>query len=339
MTENTTNTKRTALHIIIAEILGVILSSLTRKVSFMFINNMYQQGMHQYDKLISDISNSFSIVLVLAVYLLTGYIMTKDKRKSIIFASTLSFSSSIVGIVYFFISSIYNCIDTTDAYIYLPDSDIFFTIISIIEIPFVILAAFFFYTALEGNNKKISGSLITSEMTLSRAKKRYIGYSVIGGIAIGIILSIPSAVLLLLKIESDIAYSTIIGLTEWFTSILILAFMYLAGYRAYKSHVDAIAFSACSALIAKISSLFFFLYSVFVDVLSTKLTELRTSPIGDSFYYYLDMVVSVDYINSIISFVVCLLLAIVLFKYFFSDAKINLFTEQELVTSETETEE
>lgn len=200
--------------------------------------------------------------VTLTLFFLMGKKLTDDKRKAIIFMSSIYFGSKIVNALTEFLSCGVEAAITLG---YLkPDMLALSSVaISIIEIPFAVIAAYYAFTAFEGLNSKFTGeSLDSSKMPLSRARMRYCAYELIGGIVIGMLSTLPAFIISFFAMEgvyannSDAFIVIATQFTAAFGSLAGLVIIYIAGYRPFRSRTDAMAFVACSGLSAKISNIF-----------------------------------------------------------------------------------
>lgn len=328
MEEKIINKKKIAIFASVAIIISYIFSALSN-VTVLYLMADYMES------LTSELRQVFESCLGLAVNLLTlsaflilGHILTKDKRKTFIFAGSMYFGKRVVAIASSLITSILNVLMRAGK-LYSGTYAQSISIINIAFIPVIILVAYTFYTALTGVNGKISGSLDTTELTLSRARKRYLCYVLTGAVIAGVITSAPSLLYVYVGHETSSFLSTLAPafteLTSWLSSVISLALLFLAGYKAYKSLTDGIAFGVCSGVAGGISGIF---TGIMIIPLRLGINYLTTALQSDVNPTYMTLISVGMGAFSIIAAVVGFAVELIMLKYFFPPMKVTLFTEQ-----------
>lgn len=338
MNENTTNKRKVGIFTAVSLLISYGAGILANIISTAFpADSGAVENLAMYS-LTNDILSYIVSVITLAVFLIMGYILTKDKKKTIIFAGALCFGRNAVSILSSLISDIFELV-TAHGSASASDVANLQSVINIILCPLVILIAYFVYTAFEGINSKLSQhSLEKSEMTLSRARKRYLAYSIIGGIAIG---AVSSGITYLIHyfamnnynpedgyISLDLTITA--SAISWLSNSALLVLTYVAGYKPFKNHVDAMAFigvdGLASIIVGVFSRLIHIIYSYIVNTVF-----IGTDKIG----YTYSLVSSIYATTSgLLVAVATYLIALYLFKYFFAQAKISLFSEAVEISEE-----
>lgn len=338
MNENTTNKRKVGIFTAVSLLISYGAGILANIISAAFpADSGAIENLAMYN-LINDIPSYIASVITLAVFLIMGYILTKDKKKTVIFAGALCFGRNAVSILNSLIVRIAKIViayDSASAY----DIADLQPVINIALSPLVIFAAYFAYTCFEGINTKLSGqSLENSQMTLSRARKRYLAYSIIGGIAIG---AVSSGINYLINYfamydfnpaEDVISFDFTISASaiSWLSNSALIVLTYIAGYKPFKNHVDAMAFigvdGLASIIVGLFSRLIHIIYSYIVNTVF-----IGTDNIG----YTYSLVSSIYATTSgLLVTVATYLIALYLFKYFFAQAKISLFSEAVEISEE-----
>lgn len=338
MNENTTDKRKvgifTAVSLLISYGAGILANIISAAFS---ADSGAIENLAMYN-LINDIPSYIASLITLAVFLIMGYILTKDKKKTIIFAAALCFGRNAVSILSSLISNISKLVI---AHVSASASNVadLQSVIHIILCPLVILIAYFAYTAFEGLNTKLSGqSLESSEMTLSRARKRYLAYSIIGGVAISAVASGINYLINYFAMNNynpsdnynSFDFTITASAISWLSSSALLILLYVAGYKPFKKHVDAMAFVGVDGLTSMIVGVFSrLMYIIYNYVVNT--VFIGTDSIG----YTYSLVSSIYAIASgLLVTVATYLVALYMFKYFFSEAKISLFSEAVEISEE-----
>lgn len=271
-------------------------------------------------------------VVMLSLFFMLGKKLTKDNRKAVLFMGAIYFGAEIVNIftVYLTVAR-----DLLPALGYFTETTVLIltSVIPVITIPLTALAANFAFTAFEGLHPKLSGNrLDNSQMSLSRAKSRYVGYELIGGFVVGLISSIPLFIAGFLMADNftsdnnETLLENIVLISGTFAGTMSFAVMYLAGYKPYKNHIDGIAFIACSNLGGNIGIIFTnILYFIQNNIFPTSSTELIEEANG------LEAIGSLASSTAFsgISVFIPLVITVFIMKYFFSNTRITLFSETE----------
>ena len=328
MEEKLINKKRIAIFASVAIIISYIFTALSN-VTISYLLADYTESMtSEFRQLFESCSGLAVNLLTLSAFLILGHILTKDKRKTFIFAGSMYFGKQAVAIISSLIIAILKILMYAGK-LYSSNYAQGILITNIVFIPAIILVAYTFYTALEGINGKISGSLDTTELTLSRARKRYLCYALIGAVITGVITSAPSLVYVYMGHETSFFLSTLTTalteLTSWLGSVISLALLFLAGYKAYKSLTDGIAFGVCSGVAGGISGIF---TGIMIIPLRLGINYLTTALQSDVNPTYMTLISVGMGAFSIIAAVVGFAVELIMLKYFFPSMKVALFSEQ-----------
>lgn len=258
MEENMTYQKRTKIFLSVAVIVYTLLYFLLS----MLTENIDYKNPTLSSELMLRLPSIAVTVITLTMFFLMGKKLTDDKRKAMIFMASIYFGSNVVNAV----TKFFSCgVEAAITLSYLKPDALASSavVIELIEIPFTVIAAYYAFTAFEGLNSKLGGeSLEQSQMPLSRARIRYFAYELIGGIAISIFSTVPTLLISFFAMESIYTndnYSFIVIATQVasvFTVSADLVLIYIAGYRPFRSRIDAMAFVACSGLSGEISRIF-----------------------------------------------------------------------------------
>lgn len=328
MEEKIINKRKIAIFASVAIIISYIFTALSNvTISYLLAdygNSMTKELLQLFESCTGIADN----LLTLSAFLILGHILTKDKRKTFIFAGSMYFGKRVVAIASSLITSTLKVLMHAGK-LYSGTYAQSISIISIAFIPVIILVAYTFYTALTGVNGKISGSLDTTELTLSRARKRYLCYILIGAVITGVITSTPSLVYVYMGHETSSFLSTLTTalteLTSWLSSVISLALLFLAGYKAYKSLTDGVAFGVNSGIASGISSIF---TGVLIVPLRFGINYLTTALQTDVNPTYMALISVGMGAFSVISVVIAYAIDLIMLKYFFPPMKVTLFTEQ-----------
>ena len=330
MEENNIISKRKiAIFSTVAIIISYIFSTLSN-VTISYLLADYTESMtSEFRQLFESCSGLAVNLLTLAAFLILGHILTKDKRKTFIFAGSMYFGKQAVAIISSLIIAILKILMYAGK-LYSSNYAQGILITNIVFIPAIILVAYTFYTALEGINGKISGSLDTTELTLSRARKRYLCYILIGAVITGVITSAPSLLYVYMGHETSSFLSTLTTalteLTSWLGSVISLALLFLAGYKPYKSRIDGMAFIACSGLSGEVSRILTNLLLI-PQMLSLNSLTSGAYEIEAELGSVLIRAGSTG-ILSILTVVISIGISLFMLKYFFPPIKVTLFSEQ-----------
>lgn len=271
-------------------------------------------------------------VITLTLFFLMGKKLTDDKRKALIFMGSIYFGSRVVNAVTVFFSCGLDALLTLGHLkpnLILPLN----TAIEIIEIPFVITAAYYAFTAFEGLNSKFTGeSLNQSKMPLGRARTRYFVYELIGNTLIGTLSTLPTFLLGFFAMNSlytnnSETFAVILTQIASAFSPAVLLFIYIAGYKPYKSRIDGMAFIACAGLSGEVSRIFTNLLLI-PQMLSLNNLISGAHEIEAELGSVLIRAGSTG-ILSILTLVISIGTSLFMLKYFFSETKITLFSETE----------
>lgn len=271
-------------------------------------------------------------VLILVMSFLLGKKLTGDKRKAVVFMATVYFGRSVVGAVTAFVTCAFDVLNTL-GHISPGAFSALSAAVSIIEIPFAVIAAYYAFAAFEGLSPQFYGrSLADSQLTLSRARLRYFAYELIGGLIIGIITSLPTMLISLLTLQefNDVSTLTVIATkaASAFSGLAGLLLVYVAGYRACKSSVDAMAFVACMALSGAIGGIF---TNLVVIPQNLMLNSFVTGGIeGGLKASDVLMTTAATGATVIVALITSIVIPLIMMKYFFSQARITLFSEESI---------
>lgn len=258
MKENMTYQKQTKIFISAAVIVHTLFYSLLS----MLTENIDYKNPTLSSELMLRLPSIAVTITTLTLFFFMGKKLTDDKRKAMIFMGSVYFGNNVVNALTEFFSCGAEAAITLG---YLKPDVLAFSaaVIELIEIPFAVIAAYYAFTAFEGLNSTLGGeTLEQSQMPLSRARTRYFAYELIGGIAIGIFSTLPTFLISFFAMESiytNNADSFIVITTQVasvFTVLANLVLIYIAGYRPFRSRIDAMAFVACSGLSSEISGIF-----------------------------------------------------------------------------------
>ena len=114
-------------------------------------------------------------------------------------------------------------------------------------------------------------------------------------------------------------------LTSWLGSVISLALLFLAGYKAYKSLTDGIAFGVCSGVAGGISGIF---TGIMIIPLRLGINYLTTALQSDVNPTYMTLISVGMGAFSVIAAVVGFAVELIMLKYFFPPIKVTLFSEQ-----------
>jgi len=258
MKENITYQKQTKIFISAAVIVHTLFYSLLS----MLTENIDYKNPTLASELMLRLPSIAVTIITLTLFFLMGKRLTDDKRKALIFMGSVYFGINVVNAL----TAFFSCgVETVITLGYLKPDVLAFSavVIELIEIPFAVIAAYYAFTAFEGLNSRTGDvGLDRSQMPLSRARIRYFAYEFIGGIVIGAFSTLPTFLISFFAMESiytNNADSFIVITTQVvavFTGLASLILIYIAGYRPFRSRIDAMAFVACSGLSSEISRIF-----------------------------------------------------------------------------------
>lgn len=310
---------------------SVIVNTLVNSVLDMLTKNLEAEVPTFSSELMLRLPGIAATVIILTAMYLTGKGLTGEKRKAIILMSSVFLAQSATDAL----AEIFSCtaeVMTTLKYITPQVFSVIATAVSLIEIPFVIIAAYYIFTAFEGVNPRFNGQcLIDSQMPLSRARTRFFAYQLIGGFVLGTAASLPPILIGLLTLQEFYDVETLMIISSQVATVFLgiagLLLNYVAGYRAYKSRTDAMAFVACSALSARISNIFINLLLIPQSLSLSNSIESATQ--GSMDYTGAMTSVGTTGIFGILTMAVSIVVPLVMLQYFFSQAKITLFNEEQ----------
>ena len=267
-------------------------------------------------------------VVMLSLFFMLGKKLTKDNRKAVLFMGAIYFGAEIVNIftVYLTVAR-----DLLPALGYFTETTVLIltSVIPVITIPLTALAANLAFTAFEGLHPKLDGKCLdNSQMYLSRARSRYVGYEIVGGFVVGLISSMPLFIAGILTADNfdESLLENIVLIASAFGGLMSFVIMYYAGYKPYKNHIDGIAFIACSNLGGNIGIIFSnILYFIQNSIFPTNTTELIEEA---STLESIGTLASSTAFSGISVFIP-LVVTVLLMKYFFSNTRITLFSEDE----------
>lgn len=318
--EQTNYKKKTGLFISVLIIAEQLIRFAVNAIMLNFIPVSLSEGSdyERYNIISRVISLCITAVTIVLTFLM-GYLLTKDKKKTVIFAGSVYFGRKAVGLFESLISAVAYSLSYAGK-IGASDMSTVVFIADILIIPLIIAAAYFAFTAFEGINEKLEGSLDSSEMLLSRAKKRLIAAYLIGAAVAGVMSSAPSLVFTLIDVDMEYSYiiAVISRIVAWVGTAASFAIDYFAGYKPYKSHRDAMAFVGALGISNAISG--------FVTaVVMLPLNIFTDSAVNSENYQIVTLLASVTGVVSLIATVLEIILIIYVLKFFFASAKITLF--------------
>lgn len=326
MEENMINKRKIAVFSAVAIIISYGINALLNVVTAQFTSSHQESMTSELYQLFTYCSGLVSGVLTLAVFLIVGYILTRDKRKTFIFAGSMYLGKQSVAIITSLISTVLHSLmyagvlTSTDSSRAVFAADLLF-------VPLDIFVAYFIYTALEGVNRKFDGGLEKTEMTLPRARTRYIVYALIGSVVVGVLGTAPNLIISLVSLDTigSVWITVISRLATWLSNTLSLAILFFAGYKAYNSVIDGMAFGVCSGVAGGMTGVITsLLYLPLVYGMNYYMSALE-SGINPMYMSYLSVGMGAfSVVSAVISFVgVCIMM-----KYFFPVMKVALFSEQ-----------
>ena len=192
--------------------------------------------------------------------------------------------------------------------------------VNILRIPFAVMLANYTFIAFEGHND--TASLDDSQLTLSRARNRYIAYQLIGGMVIGLLATLPTFVLsyLINSVYNNTpgAFSAITAnVSSIFSSLAGILIIYFAGYKPYKNRLDGIAFIACYEFANGINSIFISLLTIpqmlTLGNFTTSVTESAIDVTG------IASISVVTGIYTLLTTALSIITPVLIMKYFFSN--------------------
>lgn len=291
-----------------------------------------------YSELMLRIPAIAATLIALVLLFLIGKKLTGDNRKTVVFMGAVYFGHSIVDAVTLFVHYTLESLSET-GYIAQNIITISEIAIPVIEIPFAIAIACFAFSTFEGYNRKSYGiTLEDSKLGLSRARTRYFAYEIIGGLVAGIITAIPTLLVSLLTLQefNDVALLTTI--TAKFSlaigTVVGLFINYLAGYRPYRSRVDAMGFVACSALSAKIVTIPANLIAI-PEILALNKMTANVAEAEVNLSSFLPITGASSFLSVLLA-AVTLGTALFMLRYFFSKETIPTFGYNEPVQEQTD---
>lgn len=314
----------TVAAVLINALVGVATSFISNKIPASEIGFENYSTMNTLNYAISLASG----IIFLAAILILGFVLTKNKTKTLIFAGSVFFGRNLVAIFISLITTLLKAFSITETVA-------ISTALDIIAIPFIAFVAYFAFTAFEGLNPKFTDrSINSSELTLSVARKRYIIADIITLIVSALLTSIPSAIIgFFPEFVSETWFTVVYNLLTWFTNALTFIILYLAGYKAHSSHIDGMAMRACIGLSSIINTciLRFLLTAQYVII-----GAIFPTGIEENVNTYMTATSSamsvIPFISTIISFITVLYFL----RFFFVKAKITLFTETPEIPIESE---
>ena len=328
MEENMINKKKITVFSAVAIIISYVISSLSNVAMTYFLADHMDSITSELTQLFESCSGLVVNLLTLSAFLILGNILTKDKRKTFIFAGSMYFGKQVVAIASSLITAILNTLMRAGV-MYSSTLANCILINNIIFIPVIILVSYNLYTALEGINDKIGGSLDTTELTLSRARKRYLCYVLIGAVITAVITSAPSFIYVFMGHETTPSLITlsyaITELAAWLSNVISLALLFLAGYKAYNSLTDGIAFGVSSGVAGGISGIFTGILIVPLRFGINYLTTALQSDVNPSYMALISVGMGAF---SVITVVIAYAVNLIMLKYFFPPMKVTLFSEQ-----------
>ncbi len=290
------------------------------------------QDTEPLSQLLFYLPRTILIAVLLSLFFVLGKKLTSDNRKAVVFMGAIYFGAEIVNLITIYLTAAQDFLASLG---YLTESAILIltSVIPVIAIPLTALAANLAFTAFEGLHPKFCGKCLdNSELPLSRARSRYVGYELIGALVIGLVSVFPIFIVGFLTADNfgtdnyESLLENIVLISSAFGGMMSFAVTYFAGYKPYKSHIDAMAFIACSGLGANIgiifSNILYFIQNSLFPASPTELTE------GADYLEAIGSLASTTAFSGISVFVP-LVVTVFIMKYFFSQTKITLFSETE----------
>ncbi len=315
MEEILTYKKRSKLFISVAFIVTYLLSALQNIISFYFSDNFAGDELRSF--LSSAISVAISLVTI-ALFFLFGKELTKSNAKAIAFTGTLCFAQSLTGII----TELIDTASTVLVYLGVINPGVISAVslvTGIVFLPIKIIFAYSFFTVLEGINEKFQSQGIGSfKTTLTRARKRYFIYF---GLTIVTTLIFSAAVPFATSaIDNGVGNSNVFAivtqLSAYISNSLPLVILYFIGYKPYKSHPEAIAFSSAIIFANRISNVAFSLPILGVAQLNLFLIETEN-------YSMLMLPTILNVVLSLLTSVATIVLTMWVLKFFFSNEVIS----------------
>ncbi len=308
MEEILTYKKRSKLFIAVAFIVPYLLSFLQNAVNLFLSDNFAEVELR--DVLSSVLSFAVSLITV-ALFFLLGKALTKSNTKAIIFTAVLCFTQSLTGIITDLITTVATSLSYTG--IITPPTISTVTLVAeFVFLPVKIILAYSFFTTLEGINEKFQLQGIGSfKTTLSAARKRYFIYFVISFV---IPLIFSSSVAFVISatytgVDNSNVVAIVSQLSNYLAKLLPFIALYIIGYKPYKSHPEAIAFSSGIILANRISGIAFSL-----PILGVTQLLIETEN-----YSMLILPTILSVVLSLLNSIASILLVMWLFKFFFSN--------------------
>lgn len=320
MEENLNYNKTKALfNIALVIIIQELVQYVSNVFSLTFITNTLSENTTVYSIILRCISIGVALFSIIVTFV-AGYIFTKDKRKTVVFAGSVFLGENAAGLVLSLLKNASEVLLTIGVMSPFAMSTAA-TVLDIAFIPVIIALAYFVFAAFQGITSTSGKGLDGSELLLSRARTRYIAAFIIGIVVSGVISSAISFVFSIADFDYMGKYlasaSAFIG---WVGSVLSFVIMYLAGYRPYRSHIDALAFVSVSATSGKVSALIssaLLIPQVLIMESGNQIVNSETAL----------LLAGVSTAVSAVSVIVTVALSMLLLKFYFAPVKISLFED------------
>lgn len=314
------NKKKTLFNVALVIIIKELVQFISNSVSLTFITNAVPEDATGYSIISRCISIGVALFSIIVTFV-AGYIFTKEKRKTVIFAASVFLGENAAGLVLSFLKNASEVLLTIGVMSPFAMSTAA-TVLDIAFIPVIIALAYFVFTAFQGMTSTCGKGLDGSELLLSRARTRYVAAIIIGIVVSGVISSAISFVFSIADFDYMGKYlASASAFTGWVGSALSFVIMYLAGYIHYRSHIDALAFVSVSATSGKVSALIssaLLIPQVLIMETGNQIVNSETAL----------LLAGVSTAVSAVSVIVMVALSMFLLKFFFSPVKISLFEDR-----------
>ena len=326
--------KRITAYMTVALTAFTVFSMVSNSVLLKIIGSGEIINSQKVNWILSSVTCASNLLVALITFAL-GWLLTKDKVKTVRFAGAAFFGKSVGNLF----SSFFTCfgqLAVDFGSLRAETISIVILVVNLALIPFNVFVACQAFTAFDNINKKFLGKGFSSfKMNLSKARILFFVASLVSSIASVCLLSIPSMIMAFSENSFagtfEIALS---NLASWVSVVIPFAFIYFAGYIPGKNHVEAMAFYSASAVGNICTSILMSASSLVIIPLSSLINkmfynEVLNSVLGNAFNKYFSSYIA-TLMSSPFSVAVSFLVALYFMKFFFS---------KEVVSQEAQPEE
>lgn len=285
--------------------------------------------------LIGNAMNLGTVLITAALMVLFGYLLTKDKRKTVIFTASAFFGIHAASLIASLVQTIITVILDFTANAGSVAASWIIDVVSLLVIIAQVAFATIAFTAIEGINEKFSNT--DCSMTLSQARKRYIISYIVAYAVSYVLVNGPVYIRAWLNIGFDSVqmnniYSAAITVLNWISTVLSFVIVYAFGYKASKNHTDGIKLYSARAFASFLTSIF----SAIINTVATALVLFITPvvPAGTTAmdvdpeqFNLRSQILQISYIVNVVVMIAALVIGFVMLKLYFTNNRAAALTE------------